>query len=130
MKLNDITYKIRGAVFSVYNALGPGLLENIHSAALAREFELCGLRFEREKPLNVVYKGTDLGVGYKLDFVVEDKVVLELKSVQSIVDIHVKQLHTYLKITGKPIGLLINFNSTDLKNGIKRIVNGNINEEQ
>jgi GxxExxY protein len=126
MKLNDITYKIRGAIFSVYNELGPGLLESIYEAALAREFDIIGLRYQTEVPVKVMYKNTDLGLGYRMDFLVEDMVVIELKSVETILNVHLKQLSTYLKITGKPLGLLVNFNTVELEKNIKRIANGDI----
>lgn len=126
MKLNDITYKIRGAIFEVYNELGPGLLESIYSKALAREFDLIGLKYGKELPLMVMYKDSDLGLGYRLDFLVEDLVIIELKSIESILNVHMKQMQTYLKITGKPLGLLVNFNTTNLNENIKRIANGNI----
>jgi len=126
MKLNDITYKIRGAIFEVYNELGPGLLESIYSKALAREFDLIGLKYGKELPLMVMHKDSDLGLGYRLDFLVEDLVIIELKSIESILNVHMKQMQTYLKITGKPLGLLVNFNTTNLNENIKRIANGNI----
>jgi GxxExxY protein len=126
MKLNDITYKIRGAIFSVYNELGPGLLENIYEAALAKEFDIIGLRYQSEVPVKVMYKNADLGLGYRMDILVEDMVVIELKSVETILNVHLKQLSTYLKITGKTLGILVNFNTTDLEKNIKRIANGDI----
>jgi len=126
MKLNELTYAIRGAIFSVYNELGPGLLESIYAAAIAREFDLIGLRYQKELPLQVMYKGVELGLGYRLDFLVEDMVVLELKSIESIQNVHLKQLNTYLRITAKPLGLLVNFNTVDLNKSIKRVVNGDI----
>jgi GxxExxY protein len=128
MKLNDITYKIRGAIFNVYNELGPGLLENIYEQALFVELGLSGLNVQSQVPIDVIYKGSNLGLGYRMDLLVEDLVVVELKSVEILTIIHLKQLQTYLKITGKPLGILVNFNTTDLKGNIKRIVNGNIED--
>jgi GxxExxY protein len=128
MKLNEITYKIRGAIFSVYNELGPGLLESIYASALAKEFDLIGLRYKKEIPLMVLYKGSELGLGYRMDFLVEDTVIVELKSVESLLNVHLKQLSTYIKIADKPAGILVNFNTIDLKNSIKRLVNGCIED--
>jgi len=128
MKLNDITYKIRGAIFNVYNELGPGLLENIYEQALFVELGLSGLNVQSQVPIDVIFKGSNLGLGYRMDLLVEDLVVVELKSVEILTIIHLKQLQTYLKITGKPLGILVNFNTTDLKGNIKRIVNGNIED--
>jgi len=126
LKLNDITYKVRGAVYSVYNELGPGLIESVYEAALAIEIEQLGLRFQTQVPLNVSYRGNELGLGFRMDMVVEDMVVLELKSISEIQDIHLKQLNTYLKLSKKPLGILINFNTENLNKNIKRIVNGDI----
>ena len=124
--MNDITYKVRGAVYSVYNELGPGLIESVYEAALAIEIEQLGLRFQTQVPLNVSYRGNELGLGFRMDMVVEDMVVLELKSISEIQDIHLKQLNTYLKLSKKPLGILINFNTENLNKNIKRIVNGDI----
>jgi len=114
MRLNDITYKVRGAVFEVYNILGPGLLESAYEAALAFEFVKLGMEYKTQVPINVLYKGQDLGLGYRMDMLIEDILVLELKSVEILTDAHKKQLHTYLKLANKPLGLLINFNTTNL----------------
>jgi GxxExxY protein len=118
----DLTEKIIGAAIEVHRALGPGLLESIYQTCLAHEMTLRGLRFEKEKPLPVEYKGIRLESSYRLDFVVEGSVVVELKAVDSIHDVHKAQLLTYLKITGCKVGLLLNFNSAVLKNGIERMV--------
>lgn len=118
----DLTEKIIGAAIEVHRALGPGLLESIYQTCLAHEMALRELRFEKEKPLPVEYKGIKLEGGYRLDFVVEDKVVVELKAVDSIHDVHKAQLLTYLKLTGCKVGLLLNFNSAALKDGIERLV--------
>ncbi len=128
MKLNDITYQIRGAIFTVYNELGPGLLESIYEQALFIELGFSGLVVQKQVPLDVVYKGSNLGLGYRIDLLVEDLVLVELKSVETLALIHLKQLQTYLKITGKPLGILVNFNTTDLKGNIKRVVNGSIED--
>ena len=126
MRLNDITYKVRGAVFEVYNILGPGLLESAYEAALAFEFVKLGVEYKTQVPINVLYKGQDLGLGYRKDMLIKDILVLELKSVEMLTDAHKKQLHTYLKLANKPLGLLINFNTTNLSKNIIRIANGDI----
>jgi len=126
MKLNELTYKVRGAVFEVYNILGPGLLESTYEAALAYEFDKLGLEYKTQVPINVLYKGKDLGLGYRMDMLIEDMLVLELKSVDILNDIHKKQLHTYLKLSNKPLGLLINFNTTNLDANIIRIANSDL----
>ena len=126
MKLNELTYKVRGAVYEVYNILGPGLLESTYEAALAYEFDKLGLEYKTQVPINVLYKGKDLGLGYRMDMLIEDMLVLELKSVDILNDIHKKQLHTYLKLSNKPLGLLINFNTTNLDANIIRIANGDL----
>lgn len=128
MELNQISYNIRGAIFNVYNELGPGLLESIYEQALYIELKLSGLNVQQQVPMDVVYKGSNLGLGYRIDLLVEDLVLIELKSVEMLALIHLKQMQTYLKITGKPLGILVNFNTTDLKGNIKRIVNGNIED--
>ena len=118
----DLTHKIIGAAIEVHRALGPGLLESAYQACLAREFSLRGLPFEQEKPIPVEYKGVRLDCGYRLDFAVAGKVVVELKAVEAIHPIHEAQLLSYLKLTGYRVGLLINFNVPILKDGIKRMV--------
>ena len=126
MRLNELTFKVRGAIFEVYKILGPGLLESTYEAALGYEFDKLGLEYKTQVPINVLYKGKDLGLGYRMDMLIEDMLVLELKSVEILTDAHKKQLHTYLKLANKPLGLLINFNTINLSNNIIRIVNGNI----
>ena len=121
--LNELTYKIRGAFFEVYNVLGPGLLESVYEAALMVELKKMGLQAERQKPLNIEYKGIPLDVNFILDILVEDEVIIELKSVEQLLPVHHKQLLTYLRLSGKKVGLLVNFNSSDLKSNIVRIVN-------
>jgi GxxExxY protein len=118
----DLTGRIIGAAIEVHRALGPGLLESVYQTCLAREFSLRGLPFEQEKPLPIDYKGVRLDCGYRLDFVVADKVVVELKAVDALHPVHEAQLLTYLKLTGCRVGLLMNFNVPILKEGIKRLV--------
>jgi GxxExxY protein len=118
----DLTGQIIGAAIEVHRELGPGLLESAYQACLAREFSLRNLPFEQEKPLPVEYKGTRVDCGYRLDFIVAGKVVVELKAVDAVQKVHEAQLLTYLKLTGCRVGLLINFNVPVLKDGIKRMV--------
>ena len=117
-----LTEQIIGAAMEVHRQLGPGLMERVYQTCLAYELDVRGIKWEREKPLPIVYKGTQLDCGYRLDFLVEDKVVVELKAVEQLLPIHEAQLLTYLKISGCKVGLLINFNVPLLKNGIKRRV--------
>ena len=121
MEVNQITEKIIGGAIEVHRSLGPGLLESAYQACLAREMALRGLSFEQEMPLHLEYKGLQLDCGYRLDFLVEQTVILELKTVEALLPIHEAQLLTYLKLAGIKIGLLINFNVPVLKNGIKRM---------
>jgi GxxExxY protein len=118
----ELTGQIIGAAIEVHRELGPGLLESAYQACLAQEFSFQGLSFEQEKPLPVKYKGIQVDCGYRLDFVVAGKVVVELKAVDAIHKVHEAQLLTYLKLTGCRVGLLINFNVPVLKDGIKRMV--------
>lgn len=121
--MNEITDKIIGAAIRVHKALGPGLLESAYEACLAFELRDTGLLVEIQKPLPVVYRGVKLDCGYRLDLVVENNVILELKAVEKVLPIHEAQILSYLKLSGLRLGLLINFNSLYLKDGIKRVVN-------
>ena len=116
--------EIIGAAIEVHRYLGPGLLESAYEECLCREFSIRNLAFERQKPLEVFYKGLKLDCGYRLDVVVEKLVILELKATDRIEPIHEAQLISYLKLSGLKLGILINFNVPILKEGIKRIVNG------
>ena len=120
---NDLSYIIRGCVFDVYNELGPGLLESIYEAALAYELREKGLNVKTQVGLPVKYKDAQLDLGYRIDILVEDKVIIELKSIETILDVHHKQVLTYLKLTKLKLGLLINFNSEDISKSIYRKVN-------
>ena len=122
-KLNRITEAIIGAAIEVHRELGPGLLESAYELALVFELTRRGLRVSRQKPLPLIYKGHHLDVGYRLDLLVEDAVIVELKAVDQIAPIHHAQLITYLKLSGCSVGLLINFNVPLLKDGIVRLVN-------
>ena len=118
----ELTQKIIGAAMEVHRAIGPGLLESAYQACLARELSVRGIPFEKEKPLPLDYKGVQLDCGYRLDFLVDDKVVVELKAVEIMHPVYEAQLLTYLKLTGCKVGLLINFNVPVLKDGITRRV--------
>jgi len=121
---DEVTGKIIGAAIEVHKQLGPGLLESAYQICLAREMELRGINFEREKPLPIIYKGTSLDQGYRLDFLVEDSIIVELKSVKKLNEIHHAQTLSYLKLANLQLGLLLNFNVIRLKQGgIKRIAN-------
>ena len=123
MNLNEMSYQIRGSVFDVYNELGPGLLENIYEQALLIELNNRGLNVENQVLINVLYKGFDLGIQYRLDLLVNDQIILELKSVDALLPVHYKQLITYLKLAKKPLGFLINFNTDSIKDNIIRFAN-------
>ena len=123
MSLNEISYQIRGAVFDVYNELGPGLMENVYEKALIIELLNRGLQVENQVPIEVLYKGFDLGLQYRLDVLVNKQVIIELKSVEILLPVHHKQLITYLKLARKPLGFLINFNTESIKDNIIRIAN-------
>jgi GxxExxY protein len=122
MSENDITYQIRGAVFDVYNTLGPGLLESVYEEALCFELEQRGLHVARQVEVPINYKGHKLKNDLKLDVLVEDQIIIELKSVEEIRPVFFKQLKTYLKLMDKRLGLLVNFGENDMKNGIHRVV--------
>ena len=121
--LNQITHGIIAAAIEVYRHLGPGLLESVYQECVCYELSRMGLAFTREVHLPLSYKGLQLDCSYRIDLLVEDAVLVELKSIEQILPIHSAQLLTYLRASHKPIGLLINFNVLVLKNGIKRIVN-------
>ena len=118
----ELTEKIIGAAIEVHRELGPGLLESSYQACLEHELGLRELSFQREIPLPVIYKGIHLDCAYRMDLIVEGKVLLELKTVEKLNPVHEAQLLTYLKLSGLKVGLLINFNSAVLRNSIKRMV--------
>ena len=122
MNENEVSYAVRGAIFNVYNALGPGLLESVYAAALCYELRKAGLKVEQQKPIKVVYDGHVLPVDYRLDLLVEGCVVIELKSVEKLTNLHHKQLLSYLRLTGKRLGILVNFNTDDIMHSIFRKV--------
>jgi GxxExxY protein len=120
--MKDLTAKIIGAAIEVHKTLGPGLLESAYEECLAHEMQLRSLDFKRQVPLPVAYKCVNLDCGYRLDFLVHNAVVLELKAIDALQPIHEARVLTYLKLGGWTVGLLINFNVPILRNGIKRIV--------
>lgn len=122
MDANKITEQIIGAGIEVHRVLGPGLLESVYEACLCHELKLRGLSFERQRPLPVEYKGIKLECGYRLDLLVENAVVVEIKAVAAVEPIHEAQLLSYLRIGGWKVGLLVNFNVPVLKDGIRRRV--------
>ena len=122
MEINEITSKILPAAYKVHTALGPGLLESSYQACLKYELQKSGLMVEVEKPVPLIYEEVKLECGYRLDMLVENQVIVELKTVESFTDVHIAQVLTYLKLSNKKIGLLLNFNTKSLKNGIKRII--------
>jgi len=123
MNENDLSYLIRGAAFKVHTALGPGLLESVYEVALSHELKKIGLEVKNQVGIPFVYAQIRFDIGFRLDIIVNDKVIIEIKSVDTLKDVHHKQLLTYLKLTNKKLGLLINFNIVSLKYGIVRIVN-------
>jgi GxxExxY protein len=122
VEFDDLSHRIIGCALEVHRALGPGLLESAYEQCLARELSLAGIPFELQVPLPVEYKGVHLDCGYRLDVVVDGRVVVELKAAEKIAPIHEAQLLTYMKLAGIKVGLLINFNVPVLKEGIKRLV--------
>jgi len=121
--LNELSFRIIGAAFRVYRKLGPGLLESTYEICFAYEFKKMNLFFERQKQLPVVYDEIILDAGYRIDLLVENEIIIEIKSMDAIAQVHIAQLLTYLRLSDKRLGLLINFNVDNLKHGIKRIVN-------
>ena len=124
MTENEISYQIRGAIYEVYKTLGPGLLESVYEEALVYELEQRGLKVERQKQVPIQYKGVILKTDLRLDLLVEDKVIVELKSVAEMKDVYYKQTLTYCKLLNKKLGILVNFNVDDiLDDAIHRVVN-------
>lgn len=123
MEINEITELIIGCAIKVHTELGPGLLESAYQECLFFELKSAGLMVEKEKPLPLVYKDVHLECGYRIDLLVENKVVVELKAVESLTDVHMAQVLTYLKLSNNKIGLLMNFNVYRMKDGLKRLIN-------
>lgn len=124
MLYEDITQRIIHAATKVHTALGPGLLESTYGLCLFHELCLTGMHFEHQLQLPVVYRGVRLDAGYRIDFLVENCVIVELKAVEKLLPVHTAQLLSYLKLGERPVGLLINFNVPHLRQGLKRVVNG------
>ena len=120
---DDGTRPVIDSIYAVYNELGPGMLESVYERALMLELASRGIKAQNQVPIRATYKGNDMGLDFRLDILVEDKIVLELKSVEQLLPVHKKQLLTYLKLANKNLGLLVNFNEDYLKKGIKRVVN-------
>ena len=120
---NELTYEIRGAIFDVYNELGPGLLESVYEEALVYELKQKGLDVARQVEVPIIYKGNELKTPLRLDLLVNDQVIVELKSVEEMKSVFAKQLLTYLKLMDKRVGLLVNFNTNNVRESIKRIIN-------
>lgn len=122
-ELNSLSHRIIGCAMNVHRSLGPGLLENAYEECLAYELRDAGLMVERQKALPLVYREIKMDAGYRIDLLVENKIILELKTVEFLNDVHIAQVLTYLKLSGCRLGLLINFNVAVLKDGIKRLAN-------
>jgi len=120
--INELSGKVIGCAIEVHRALGPGLLESTYEQCLARELDLAGIPFRLQWPLPVEYKGSRLDCGYRVDVLVDDRLILELKAVDEVLGIHQAQLLTYMKLARVKVGLLINFNVQVLKDGIKRFI--------
>ena len=121
--LNDLSYKIIGSAMEVYKTLGPGVLESAYEKALVHELNLAGIPVQSQVGVEMSYKGVNIGEGLRLDLLVDNQIIVELKSVEELKPVHHKQLLTYLRLMDKRLGLLINFNVTDIMQGIKRVVN-------
>ena len=126
MKENEISYVIRGKVFDIHKKLGPGLLESVYEEVLFYELKKEGLKVKRQVTIPVVWEGMKMQKAFRADLIVENKVIVELKSIEQLTPVHFKVLATYLKLTGLKLGLLINFFESDISRGIKRYVNGKL----
>jgi len=122
-ELNNLSYQIIGCAIEVHRILGPGLLESAYQNCLIYELKKAGLKVEKEISLPIVYKNIELNHGYRIDLLVNEQIVIELKTVEELTDVHKAQVLTYLKLGDSPLGLLINFHSKILKNNIKRYIN-------
>lgn len=121
MTTDKLIYEAIGACFEVYNALGPGLLESVYEKALMQELKLRGLNVAFQIPVDITYKGVSVGADLRLDIIVEDTLIIELKAVEALAPVHFKQVRTYMKLLDKPAGLLVNFDVSDFKQGYKVI---------
>ena len=123
MNENELSFKIIGIALELHRNIGPGLLESSYENALAYDLRENGLLVQQQVPMPFIYKEVKMDIGYRLDLLVENKVIIELKSVQELAPIHFKQITNYLKLTNKKLGILVNFNTTDILDEIKRIAN-------
>lgn len=126
MTENQIATIVVNASYKVHKSLGPGLLESAYEECLFYELKNQGLEVQKQKPLPLVYESVKMDIGYRVDLMVENKFIIEIKSVESINDVHMAQILTYLKLSGSKLGMLINFNVSLIKNGIKRVINGKL----
>lgn len=126
MKENDISYIIRGIAFNIHKKLGPGLFESVYEEILYYELKKAGLKVERQKDVPVIWDNLKMDKGFRADLIVEDKVIIEIKSIERLAKVHYKQLATYVKLTGLKLGLLINFFEDNISEGIKRYINGKL----
>lgn len=127
MTENQLANQIIGCAIDVHKTLGPGLLESAYQECLFYKLRQAGLLVEKQKPMPLVFEGIKLDCGYRIDLLIENKVVIELKSVESLTDVHLAQTLTYMKLGDYKLGLLINFNVVLLKQGIRRVINGDLN---
>lgn len=125
MTANELSHVVLGRAIEVHTVLGPGLFERIYEKALLHELREGGLEVQSQLELPVIYKGVDLGIGYRLNLLVEKKVIVEVKAISALDEIHLSQVMTYLRLNENPLGLLLNFNVDLMKHGIKRVVMGN-----
>ena len=123
MTENEISYLVRAAIFKVYNTLGPGLLESVYVAALKYECKKAGLEVRTEVPIPVVYEDERLELGFRMDILINEKVIVEVKSVENLAEVHHKQVITYLKLSGMKLGILVNFNTDEISKSMYRKVN-------
>lgn len=121
MTTDKLIYEAIGACYEVYNALGPGLLESVYEKAMMQELRLRGLNVKSQVPVEIVYKGELVGADLRLDIILEDTLIIELKSVEALAPVHFKQVRTYMKLLDKPAGLLVNFDVSDFRQGYKVI---------
>jgi GxxExxY protein len=124
MEENEISFKIRACIFKVYDNLGPGLLESVYEATLIYELEELNLKTKSQVPIPVYYEGIKLDLGFRADIIVQDKVLIEIKSIENMAEVHHKQVLTYLKLADLRLGILVNFNTENIANSIIRKVNG------
>lgn len=122
MNENELSVIVVNLCYEIHVELGPGLLESVYEEVLCYELKENGLQFERQKGIPVIWKGKNMGLGFRSDIIVENKIIIEVKSVETIAPVHPKQLLTYLKLTGLKLGLLVNFNEKLIKDGLNRIV--------